>query len=170
MEFTASKMTDQQTNLRIIRKSRKPLAAGDIFAMPLPNEMYLFGRVVLVEPPFPAAPGPSCNLVYIYAHQSLDKNPDFEKLTSNNLLIPPIWTNRIGWTRGVFETVMNRPLRAGDLVKQHCFNDPIFNRFTDERGRRLDRRVEPCGEWGLVSYLYIDQRISEVLGFPPMLS
>jgi hypothetical protein len=161
-------MTDASTNLRFLRRSRKPLSAGDIFAMQLPNEFYLFGRVILVEPPYQKAPGPSCNLIYIYAAQSQVKAPDLNELTSDKLLIAPMWTNRLGWTRGVFETVTNQPLRSSDLLKQHCFWDPLRNGYLDEEGLLLNGQSEPCGEWGLVSYRYIDNRISDALGFPPM--
>jgi hypothetical protein len=161
---------DAQTNLRVIRKSRKALVVGDIFAMQLPNDLYLFGRVVLVEPPYPAAPGPCCNLVYIYAYQSQDQTPDLAQLAPSKLLIPPIWTNRLGWTRGVFETILNRPLIDADILRQHCFDDGLRKCFVDERGRHLAGRVEPCGEWGLASYRYIDNRISEALGFPPLMN
>lgn len=164
------RMNDISTNLRIIRKSRKPLVVGDVFAMQLPNEMYLFGRVVLVEPPFPAAPGPCCNLVYIYDHQSSDKVVDQHQLSPDNLLIPPTWTNRLGWTRGVFETIMNSPPGVADILKQHCFHDLLRKGFVDERGQPVPERVDPCGEWGLASYRYIDDRISEALGFPPMMN
>ncbi len=32
----------------------------------------------------------------------------------------------------------------------------------------LPAPTEPCGEWGLASYLYIDDQISEALGLPPV--
>ncbi|MBW8754268.1 MAG: immunity 26/phosphotriesterase HocA family protein [Sphingomonadales bacterium] len=162
-------MIDTQTNLRVVRTSRKPLVVGDVFAMQLPNDMYLFGRVVLVEPSFPAAPGPCCNLVYIYAYQSSDKVPDLDHLSPDNLLIPPTWTNRLGWTHGVFETILNRPLGVGDMLNQHCFERSINGHLLNERGEPLTKRVEPCGVWGLVSYRYLDDRISEELGFPPLM-
>lgn len=154
------------TNLRLIKRSRHVPARGDIFVMQLPTGKFLFGRVILAEPPRDSAPGPSTNLIYIYSSQSDLKKPDHQQLTANKLLLPPIWTNRVGWSKGVFETVENEPLRKDDLLRQHCFRDSPRGLYLDEAGRKLPSRVEPCGEWGLVSYRWIDDHVSDAIGIP----
>ena len=133
--------------------------------MLLPTGMYLFGRVVLADPPRERAPGPGTNLIYIYAYQSKSKAPDEARLSPDNLLIPPVWTNGLGWTKGYFETISSGELKLGALLSRHCFrrHDGVY---LDEAGRRLPGPVEPCGEWGLVSYRWIDDRISDALGIP----
>ena len=154
------------TNLQPIKRSRHVPARGDIFVMQLPTGKYLFGRVTLAEPPRESAPGPSTNLIYIYACQSDTKTPDYRQLTADRLLLPPIWTNRLGWTRGVFQTIENQSLQQHDLLPQHCFRDSVRGICLDEMGRKLSFRVEPCGEWGLVSYRWIDDHISDAIGIP----
>jgi hypothetical protein len=154
------------TNLQQIKRSRHVPARGDIFVMQLPTGKYLFGRVMLAEPPRELAPTPSANLIYVYSWQSATKSPDYQQLTIDRLLLPPIWTNRLGWTRGVFQAVDNQPLRQHDLLPQHCFCDPVRGIYLDETGRKLPFRVEPCGEWGLVSYRWIDDQISDAVGIP----
>jgi len=133
--------------------------------MLLPTAMYLFGRVILADPPREFAPMPGANLIYIYACQSKSKTPDETRLRPDDLLIPPVWTNRLGWTKGYFETISSGELEPGALLSQHCFrrHDGVY---LDEVGRRLPGRVEPCGEWGLVSYRWIDDHISDALGIP----
>ena len=42
-------MGDVMTNLRVLKPSRKRLNAGDLLAMQLPDECYLFGRVITTE-------------------------------------------------------------------------------------------------------------------------
>jgi hypothetical protein len=155
-----------QTNLQPFRRSRHVPARGDTFVMQLPSRQYLFGRVILAEPPEESAPGPSTNLVYIYTCQSSTKTPDYRQLTADRLLLPPIWTNRLGWTRGIFQTIDNQPLRKHDFLAQHCFRDSFRAIYLDERGRKLPSRVEPRGEWGLVSYRWIDDHVSDALGIP----
>jgi hypothetical protein len=154
------------TNLQLIKRSRHVPASGDVFAMLLPKGTYLFGRVVLAEGLQGKGPMPCANLVYIYAPQFTEKDPDLERLTSHHLLIPPVWTNRLGWIKGIFQTVENHPLREHDLLRQHCFLDSFRGIYLDERGRKLPFRVDPCGEWGLVSYRWIDDHISDALGIP----
>jgi hypothetical protein len=141
-------------------------AAGDVFVMQLPTSKYLLARVMLANPPRISAPGPSANLIYIYSWQSDTDQPDHQQLTCDRLLLPPIWTNRLGWTRGVFRAIENRSVQARDLLAQHCFRDSFRNAYCDETGRKLPFRVEPCGEWGLVSYLWIDDHVSDAVGIP----
>lgn len=133
--------------------------------MQLPTEKYLFGRVILAEPPREQAPMPAANLIYVYALQAETNQPDYRLLNPESLLIPPVWTNRLGWTKGYFQTIENLPLRPDMLLRQHCFrrDDGVY---LDQIGARLAGRSEPCGEWALVSYRWIDDHISDALNIP----
>lgn len=155
-----------QTNLKVIRRSRKQPQVGDVFVMQLPDERYLFGRVVDVDLAGDHSPTPSAHLIYIYDHCRPSRAIDPEELTPDRLLLPPVHTNRLGWTRGYFETIMNYPTRPADLLKRHCFWDALREGYVDERGRPLQGPVKPCGEWGLASYRLIDDHISDALGIP----
>jgi hypothetical protein len=154
-----------QTNLMFLKKSRVAPVSGDIFVMKMPPDIYLFGRVIRAEPPRETAPGPGSNLIYVYAFQSKTKSPDESRLGPDGLLIPPIWTNRLGWSKGYFETIKRTALETSTLLSEHCFrrHDGIY---LDDEGRRLPGRIEPCGEWGVVSYRWIDDRISDAIGMP----
>lgn len=155
-----------QTNLQLIKRSHHVPVAGDIFIMQLPTGKHLFGRVVLASPPRESAPMPSSNLVYIYSWQSDTEQPKYQELTPDKLLLPPLWTNRLGWIKGVFQAVENQPIRERDLLAQHCFRDSFRGIFVDETARKLPFRVEPCGEWSLVSYRWIDDHVSDAVGIP----
>ncbi len=114
------------TNLRVLSPSRKKLRVGDIFAMQLPDERYLFGRVICVDLPGPPkAPMPRSNLLYIYKDLFEEKKPDLDRLAPDRLLIPPVFTNRLGWAKGVFETIDNRPLCSPAT----CFQSIAFARL-----------------------------------------
>lgn len=158
-----------QTNLRILKKSRKKPERGDIFVMQLPDNTYLFGRVILAGMPRNSAPMPGANLIYIYSHRSPTQKIDERELLPARLLVPPAWTNDLGWIRGYFQTIENQPLGDFDVLRQHCFRrvglwpEP---KFVDECGKELNHSSEPCGEWALVSYRWIDDRVSDALGIP----
>jgi Immunity protein 26 len=151
-------------NLKVLQKSRKRQADGDVFAARPPDERYIFGRVIStnahVTAVLPAI------LIYIYkARSTSKKTPDPEAFRVDQLLIPPIMTNRRPWLEGYFETIGNRPLPPDEVLPRHCFkrNGGVY---FDEQGNRLSSPNEPCGEWGLHSYRTIDDAISDALGIP----
>jgi hypothetical protein len=42
-------MAEVKTNLRVLRPSRKKVRAGDVFAMQMPDDLYLFGRLISTD-------------------------------------------------------------------------------------------------------------------------
>ena len=160
-----TKSTTVATNLRVLRPSRKPPQVGDLFRMRLPDGTYLFGRVV--DTNANAGGFPNAVLLYVYSHRSATPEPPGPALLRpHSLLIPPVMTNRLPWSKGYFETIVNLPLEPGEKLPQHCFESFGMQRYFDERGRELKGRVEPCGQFGLHSYRTIDDAISETLGLP----
>ena len=114
---------------------------------------------------------PGANLIYIYEWQSSTPEPDYTKLLPNKLLISPVWTNNLAWSKGYFQHLDNKPLGDFDLLRQHCFLvaplDPSSRAtYVDESGREIARRSDPCGQWGLVSYRWIDDHVSDALEIP----
>jgi hypothetical protein len=160
-----------RTNLRTIKKTYASPERGDIFVMQLPRESYLFGRVVLADVPRERAPMPGAHLIYVYDQEYPTPQPQSAQLRPGRLLIPPVWTNSLAWRKGYFFTVDRWPVGPFDLLRQHCFfKVPIIpsasGKFVDETGAELPQRSEPCGDWGLVSYRWIDDRISDAIGIP----
>lgn len=63
---TGSEMVDVQTNLRILKPSRRAPKPGDVFVIQLPDESYLFGRVITPEARWTKAEGAGpAVLIYI---------------------------------------------------------------------------------------------------------
>ena len=135
--------------------------------MQMPSGSFIFGRVILSDiqerEGFLSLPG--SNLVYIYSHQSETGKVTWDELDRDDLLIPPTYTNRLGWSHGIFETIDSRPLTRNDLLAKHCFLVKP-DRYIDEKGNWLSRRYEPCGFFGQASYLYLDDLISDALAIP----
>jgi hypothetical protein len=151
------------TNLRVLKPSRRRLKAGHIFVLQ-PDERYLFGRVITTN----AVAGgfPNCVLVYIFRTSSGSTTlPPRSELGPDSLLVPPIMTNRLPWSRGYFETIAELPLEPGDVLKHHCFRS-TQGKYYDEANHELPGPVEPVGTWGLHSYRTIDDTVSDALGIP----
>lgn len=157
-------MGDVATNLRVLKPSRKKPQAGDLFAMQLPDERFLFGRVVTTE----ARVGPmeGVILIYVYRPRFDSKDvPERSALSVERLLVSPMMTNRLPWSKGYFETVAHWPIDPGDVLEQHCFFSPGMARYFDEWGNDLPGPVEPAGDRGLHSFRTIDDKISDALRF-----
>jgi hypothetical protein len=156
------------TNFQVLKRTRKKPEVGQVFAMRLYDGRYLFGRVVFVDP---HRLGPVAGyLVYVYKAVGETPDPPWAELTPDNLLIAPHFVSDLGWTRGYFMTVGQRPIGRGDLLKRHCFikwvGEPLSPVYVDEHGNRVKRPTEPCGTAGLSNYMVLDDFITDKLGLP----
>lgn len=151
--------------MRVLKPSRRKPASGDIFALQLPDGRYLFGRVIYADLPLENAPMPGSYLIYVYDHVSREKRPELDQLGPHRLLLPPIFINRMPWTKGYFETIDNLTLSDDDLLAQHCFRRWTGD-YMDEQGHRIPAPAEPCGDWGLSSYRWLDDQLSDKLEIP----
>ena len=159
-------MTEQTTNLRKLRVSRKKPEAGDVFVMQLPDGVFLPGLVVGAELERPLAPMTGSYLIYVYDLRLDSKAVDLSRLRPDRLLIPPAYTNRLAWTKGYFETVDRMEIRSDVLVSQYCFWDVARGRFVDDMEQPLRAERQPSGSWGLVSYRRLDDLVSDAVGIP----
>lgn len=156
------------TNMQFIRRSNKKPVPGDVFAMLYPDGQYLFGRVIRVDLPEGKAPMTGANLLYIYNVRSDSKDVDLSLLRPESLLIPPVFINRMLWSKGFAETIAAPGLQPEDELAQHCFYSYSFKRYFDLERNELPSRIEPCGVYALDSYRTLDYSISEALGIPPI--
>jgi Immunity protein 26 len=153
-----------EPNLRALKSTRKAPRPGDLFRLSPQNGRYLFGRVISTDAV--AGPMTGLNLIYIYRPERTDEEPpSFDELTVEDLLVPPIMTNRLPWTRGFFETIDHRDLLERDRLPVHTFRDSR-GWFFDDHGNSLDRPVGPVGDRGVHSFRTIDDLVSDALGIP----
>lgn len=146
-------LRDDDRILRVLRRSRKSLAPGDVFVFCAPalDTRYFFGRVIRTDAVGGGFTGPH-NLVYLYRDGSPDKAVPRE-FSPHRLLTPPLIVNRTPWTSGVFETLANVPLTHKDVLAQHCFYSlSRHGRCYDEYGNSVPVRSEPCGPAVLTPY------------------
>jgi len=160
-------MTGPTTNLRILKRSRNIPLPGDVFVMQLPDEDFIFGRVIEADIQDPTrAPMPGSYLIYVYTPRRPTMEPPFQELTPRQLLISPMFINRMPWTKGFFEKVAHAELGPGDRLARHCFWSAGRQTYVDEFRNPLVQRSEPCGDWALSSYRLLDDRVSDALGMP----
>lgn len=148
-------------NLECLRKSRKPPREGDLFLMKIQGR-FLAGRVISTDAN-PLGVGNGI-LIYIFSG-TVSWGEELPQLGPNDLLVPPIITNRQPWIRGYFETRENKPVAQEERLPVHCFRDSRGLYF-NEHGERMDSAREPVGQWGLHSYRTIDDEVSAALGIP----
>lgn len=166
-------MAKVHTNLVVLKHTRKRPVRGDLFVCNVKGEKWLAGRVIRDD----AKGGgwePEWFLIYIYDMDVSDPQ-NIETPIKPKLLIPPEVTNKTPWTSGVFQTLRSTELLPEEILPQHCFLSPKYDRtlghevpnYVDEDGNQLDKKYEPCGISGLGSYRWTDDRISEALGIEP---
>lgn len=152
--------------MQVLRRSRKPVCAGDIFAYRVKDHDFGYGRVIRTGTRI--GDFADVILIYIYRAFSHDK-ASIPRLSRRRLLLPPLGTNRRPWTMGYFETVAHAPLEPRDVLPVHCFKDsatiPIS--YRDEWGRKLARKTSPCGLYAIDSCFTIDVGISIAIGITP---
>lgn len=151
--------------MRILKPTRKKPRPGDVFVLQMPDDKYSFGRVVSTS----AMVGGriQSQLIYVFKIRSASKGlPERPELRSDHLLVPPMMTNLLPWSRGYLETIAHLPFEPGDILPQHCFYDSFFRKYVDELGNDLPGPVQPVGELGLQSFRTIDDTISTGLGIP----
>jgi hypothetical protein len=124
--------------------------------MKLSSSDYLFGHVVRIDAKIGGFP--NCVLLYIYEARS--SSPEkIPELSKEALLLPPRGTNHQGWLKGVFRTIRNDALRKDQIFSIHCFYDDLKDRYVNEYGENLRKRLEPCGDAWMDSYLTIGESI-----------
>jgi hypothetical protein len=153
----------ENLNLEVLQKSRKKLAPGDIFVLKPKGFAFYFGKVIFIDAN--CGFGLGALLIYIYNATSKTKS-DVPRLSKDNLLFPPIFINRLPWSRGYFETVEHCDLNTDDYFAVHSFRKPHDKNLYDERGNMLGKEHPPVGFYGLASYRTIDDRMSKRLGIP----
>jgi hypothetical protein len=152
-------------NMQVLRRSRKRLWPGDIFVYRLKDLDFGFGRVIRTRTAVTLYTIPAI-LVYFYRAFTSEKTtvPPFRR---EELLLPPKIVGPELWRMGNFENIARRRLTRADVLPTHCFYESLFDIYVDERGRRLRRRVEPCGSWALTGYHLVDRLLSEARGIAP---
>jgi hypothetical protein len=160
---------EQETNFLPREKRGRYPKEGDIFYYRHKHLGYGYGRVIKISDNHPinvVIPW-SGALVYLYDYfsEELEISP---KLDKTKLVLPPLCTFFYDFSSGPFVKMKNVKLEKDDILEVNCYYDLLrkdkqyFDFFT---GKEI-QRVEPCGNNGTKSILYVDALISEAKGVP----
>ncbi|BEV13083.1 immunity 26/phosphotriesterase HocA family protein (plasmid) [Asticcacaulis sp. DW145] len=121
------------TNMMPIKKSNKSICAGDVFVLNIKDCGYILGLVIKANIDFPNAPMHGSNLIYIYNQFVPDFNFSGPIPSPDKLLIPPVWINKMPWTKGLFANIGKSDLTVDKVLKQHCFYSVARRTFVNEK-------------------------------------
>jgi hypothetical protein len=79
-----------RTNIQVLKPSRRAPRPGDVFAVGLPDDTFVFGRVISTTAKWTRASGAGpANLIYLFRERSTSKRPpDRAELRPDRLLVP----------------------------------------------------------------------------------
>ncbi|WP_405079952.1 immunity 26/phosphotriesterase HocA family protein [Paenibacillus chitinolyticus] len=159
-------MTEEFTELRILKRTRKSPRVGDIFVMEPKENLFYFGKVINANV---VSKNPLFNggyLIYLYNYPATTKEiPDH--LSPNNLLIPPIVTNKQGWLKGYFETVGSRDATSEEKNLDYGFWHSTSEKFYSLSWDVLTEKPTQFIRNGLISYGGIGRGIHRLLSGKP---
>lgn len=148
-----------------VRGGGKQVKTGDVFRIQLEEGDAVFGRVVDAD--FALGKVPGLALVYVYDLVSNRTVPDLTRLTPHNLLVPVQITNKVGWRRGAFQTVLRQPLLETDVLPKHRFQywDKGRPIVVDDQGAEIVGDNRPVhGVFLLTGYDLIIDEVRAALG------
>lgn len=150
--------------VRLHEGTRKKPKVGDLFVQQLlATRQYVWGLVVNTQ----AHSEPATGLLLLYFSKVTSPKDDEPPIAveefKNNLIIPPVITNRQGWLRGYYKTVRNVTLKEEGILHQHCFEDSLTGLYSNEFDKTLPKRTEPCGLRGVSSFPGIAEFIESQL-------
>ncbi len=149
-------------NLKVLEKSRKVPSIGDIFVWTMDTHNYYFGRVIKTDA---IAGGFPNSLVLYFYNNAVSDYTHIPELRKEELLVPPLMTNRQGWLKGFFKTIANKPLREKDQFIPNIFEDVLFQCYKDEYGNKIEKKENrEYGLYGLGGIAGIDILLSHALG------
>lgn len=139
-----------------------PVRAGDYFSIGLKVGGYILGRIIRHE----ASDYPILGEYLIYIYSGIfEVGSELPRHGPSSLMLPPLFVNKTGWTRGYFGFIKSSSIQPDEVLKEHCFSGCYFSPtgFVNEFGEAVSRS-EPCGAYGLDNYKMVDYYISEKLG------
>ncbi len=156
---------EQETNFLPREKVGRYPKEGDVFYYKHKHLGYGYGVVVTLSEGSKEGKFWAGALVYLYDNFSKELEND-PKLNKNKLVLPPTCAFFYEFSSGPFVKIKNIKLKKEDFLDVNCFYDLLRKKYFDFFSGKEIERVEPCGNSGTKSILYIDALISEAKGVP----
>ena len=150
------------TDLIAMKKSRKTPRQGDVFVVRPFQDTFYYGKVIQTNIHSKQSFVNGMFLIFIYDKMSI--TPQIPcNLDTSNLLIAPTIVNRLGWSRGYFETICNFPITERERNVSFGFWDFLKKCFVDVEGNVLNRKPDYYTDYGLGNYLVVGEEIQVAL-------
>lgn len=154
-------MAFPETKIELQLIYRKHLKAGDVFRLRYPGERYFLGQVSSINAKARGFEDSILINIFAFEHSS----PIYiSSLPSLELLVAPLYINRLGFSRGYMPVIGNAPVMETSL--EYCYFDVLHKKYLDSKWNEISDPKGLVGTWGLSNYLVMDDLISEKLGLP----
>ena len=149
-------------DLIAMTKSRKPPHEGDIFVVQPFSGVFYYGKVIQTNIRSKDSCVNGMFLIFIYDKMSKSKCIPYD-LDCSDLLSAPSIVNRLGWSRGFFETICSFPIT--DKEKNMSFGFWSFQKkcFVNTEGNVLTSRPKYYTDYGLSNYALVGEKIQTAL-------
>jgi len=145
-----------------MKKSRKAPREGDVFVVQPFAGIFYYGKVIQTN----ISSQDSCvnGMLLIYVYDRLSRSKDIpDDLDCGKLLIAPTIVNRLGWSRGYFETICNFPVTDRERNVSFGFWSFQKKRFVNVEGAPLKSAPEYYTDYGLGNYAVVGEKIHAAL-------
>ncbi len=149
-------------DLIAMKKSRKAPREGDIFVVQPITDIFYYGKVIQTNISSKDSCVNGMFLIYIYDKLSTSKSIPTD-LDCSNLLIAPTIVNRLGWSRGYFETICNFPVTEKERNVSFGFWSFQKKCFVNAEGAALKSYPEYYTDYGLGNYAVVGEKIQAAL-------
>lgn len=150
------------TDLLAMKKSRKAPRKGDVFVVQPFQSVFYFGKVIKTNICSSDSFVNGMFLIFIYDEMSTVPQIPCD-LNDSSLLIAPTIVNRLGWSRGYFETICNLPLTEREKNVSYGFWHFQKKCFVNAEGDVLDSRPKYYTDYGLGNYCVVGEKIQAAL-------
>lgn len=150
-------------NIKKMNPYRKEVCEGDYFYLALKPGGYVIGRVIHHRRVEDFVLGGYLVYFYNVVADDISEIPPHSHL---DLMIPPLFVNRLGWTKGYFGHIFNKAVLPSERYLLHSFTGCYFSptRIVDEFGNPLKIPVEPSQQYTVSNHKMVDYDISNKLG------
>ena len=151
--------------LKVIKRTKKPISSGDVFILCPRIGIYFYGKVLqdhilhINNDTFVNGK----NVIFIFRCKSTQPTMDNFNPNYNELLIQPAIVDESYWHRGFFYTISNKPITEEELRLDYGFYaiNIMSGYYCKANGELLAQRPKILGTFGITTITGIASQIEK---------